>query len=166
MNDYIDIELNNNKVKINRNDSEDIWILFCTSGKYMLKNPYWRKKSICIERDNYARCRIGNKRYMLHRIVYYAHNQDWNIHIKPRENPIDHIDNNKQNNHISNLRLATTGLNKQNQKNAKGYYWNKKRQLYCAYISVNGKKYYLGGYEKEADAIEARRKGKEKYHEW
>ena len=166
MNDYIHFELNNRKVKINRNDNEDISIYREYISKRSIKSPYWRKIGIWIESNNYCRCRIGNKRYMLHRVVYYAHNQNWSIDIKPKENPIDHIDHNTQNNDISNLRWGTVSLNAQNQKKVKGYYWNEKKQTYRATITVNGIHYSLGSYKKEEDAIEARRKGKEIHHEW
>ena len=166
MNDYIHFELNGKKVKIHRENSEDIWIWFYKSGNHMLKNPYWKRITLWMEPSNYFRCSIGKKPYRLHRIVYYAHNQDWDIHNKPRKNPIDHIDVNKQNNNISNLRVGTVSLNAQNQKKIKGYYWYEKNQSYRASITVNGIYHSLGSYKKEADAIEARRKGKEKYHEW
>ena len=166
MDDYIYFELNNRKLKINKNDSEDIWIYFEYHGKKLIKNPHWNKMGIWVESNNYSRCRIGNKRYMIHRVVFYAYNQDWDIYNEPKENPIDHIDHNTQNNDISNLRVGTISLNAQNQKQVKGYYWNEKRQSYYATITVNGVHYFLGSYKKEEDAAEARKKGKEKYHEW
>ena len=171
MDDYIYFELNNRKLKINKNDNEDIWIWFYKCGNRMLKNPYWKKIEIWCGTPKYSSCTIGNnlknnKKYKLHRVVYYAHNQDWDIDNEPRKNLIDHIDGNPQNNHISNLRVGTNSLNLQNQKKVKGYSWNEKKQRYIAYINVNGVHYSLGSYKKEEDAAEARRKGKEKYHEW
>jgi len=166
MDDYIYFELNNRKLKINRNDIEDIWIYFEYQGKKLIKNPHWNKMGIWVESNNYSRCRIGNKRYKLHRVVFYAYNQNWDIDNEPRKNPIDHIDENKQNNDISNLRVGTMSLNQQNQKKVKGYYWDKKQQKYYVYININRKRHHLGYYKKEEDAAEARRKGKEKYHEW
>ena len=166
MDDYIYFQLNDRKLKINRNDSEDLWIYFEYHGKRLIKNPHWRQVGIWVESNNYCRCRIGNKRYLVHRVVYYAHNQDWNIDFKPKENPVDHINWNTQNNDISNLRVGTRSLNQQNQKHVVGYYWNEKKQRYRATITVNGIHYSLGSYKTKEDAIEARKKGKEKYHEW
>ena len=166
MDDYIHFEINDRKLKMNKNDSEDIWIWFEFVGKRLIKNPHWNKVGIWVGSNNYCNCRIGNKRYTVHRVVYYAHNQDWDIHFEPQENPIDHENGNTLNNDISNLRLGTRSLNGQNQKNAKGYHWDKSNQKYRAHITVNGIYHCLGSYKKEEDAAEARRKGKEKYHEW
>tara|TARA_R110001632_G_C11067976_1_gene386901 strand:+ start:33 stop:533 length:501 start_codon:yes stop_codon:yes gene_type:complete len=166
MDDYIYFQLNDRKLKINRNDSNDIWIYFEYYGKNLSKNPRWRQVGIWVDTKNYYRCCIGKKKYKHHRIVYYAHNQDWDLDFEPIENPIDHIDENKQNNDIINLRVGTMSLNQQNQKNVKGYSWDKSNQTYRAYIAVNGIHYSLGSYKKEEDAAEARKKGKEKYHEW
>ena len=166
MDEYIHFQLNDRKLKMNRNDSNDLWIYFEYMGKKLIKNPRWRQVGICVGSDNYYRCRIGKKIYKHHRVVYYTWNQDWDFHFEPRKNQIDHIDENKQNNDISNLRLGTRSLNAQNQKNVKGYSWDKNKQRYYAHITVNGKQHSLGYYKKEEDAAEARRKGKEKYHEW
>ena len=166
MDEYIYFELNNRKLKINRNDSNDIWIYYEYHGKKLTKNPRWRQVGIWVDPENYYRCYIGKKIMAHHRVVYYAWNQNWDIYFKPQENQIDHKNGNRQNNNINNLRLGTSSLNQQNKKHVKGYCWNEKDQLYYAYITVNRKQHHLGGYKKEEDAIEARRKGKEKYHEW
>ena len=166
MEDYIHFQLNDKKLKMNRNDSFDLWIYFEYKGKNLIKNPRWRQMEISVEPNNYCRCNIGNKRYNHHRVVYYAHNQDWDIHFEPMKNQIDHENGNRQNNDISNLRLGTRSLNQQNKKNVKGYSWDKNKQSYYAYIAVNGKRHYLGYYKTKEEAIEARKKGKEKYHEW
>ena len=163
MDEYIYFELNDRKLKMNKNDSNDLWIYYEYYGKRLSKNPHWNKVVISVDTNTYYRCNIGKKRYEHHRIVYYAHNLDWDIHFKPQENPIDHIDENKQNNNISNLRVGTISLNQQNQKNVKGYCWDKNKQRYFA---VNGKRHHLGNYKTKEEAIEARKKGKEKYHEW
>ena len=42
-----------------------------------------------------------------HRIVYYAHNQDWDIWDTSRDNCIDHINHKRDDNSIENLRLLT-----------------------------------------------------------
>ena len=166
MDDYIYFQLNDRKLKMNRNDSFDIWIYYEYYGKKIIKNPRWRQVRLWVATDNYYQCCIGRKIYRHHRVVYHAHNLDWDINFKPQENQIDHINGNRQNNDISNLRLGTSSLNNQNRKKVKGYSWDERYQSYRVRIKKNGKEYYLGNYKKEEDAAEARKKGKEKYHEW
>ena len=59
---------------------------------------------------------------------------------------VDHIDNNKKNNKLTNLRFATSRENNQNaslsSKNTsgtKGVSWNKKAMKWTAQIKINGK---------------------------
>tara|TARA_R100000935_G_C2700472_1_gene110090 strand:- start:21 stop:527 length:507 start_codon:yes stop_codon:yes gene_type:complete len=162
---YIYFELNNHKVKINKEDSEDFWIWYCESGGRKMKNPYWRKP-ILKEDYGYFRIKINKKLFRLNRLAYYAHNQDWDIHHEPRKNLIDHDDGNTYNNHISNLRVGDSSLNQQNRKNVKGYTWHKRDKRYQAAICINGKQIHLGYYKIEEDARNAYLDGKRKYHKW
>jgi len=76
---------------------------------------------------------------------------------------VDHIDKNKANPEIANLRLLT---NKQNisRQIGKGYYYNRKIKLYHAQIMINNKRLSLGCYERPIDAHNAYLKAKKKYH--
>ena len=98
-----------------------------------------------------------------HRMVYYAHNQDWDIWDTSKDNFIDHINRKRDDNSITNLKLATASENQWNS-DAKGYSWNKARGKWQAEIRLNGVAKYLGLFEHEADARNAYIKGKEKYH--
>ena len=64
---------------------------------------------------------------------------------------IDHIDRNKSNNKIENLRLATRKENSRN-KSSKGFTWSKSSKKWVAQIRVDGTYRYLGLYETEIDA--------------
>ena len=114
-----------NNVKLKLDDKNNLYYWFDTNGGgRKLKNPYWRLKIISNHYSGYKHCRIKDKDYQFHRIVYYAHNQDWNIEYNNHDNIIDHIDRKRSNNHITNLRHATRSLNSLNQEsvdNAKGY---------------------------------------------
>jgi hypothetical protein len=163
---YIYFELNNHRLKINRENSEDIWVWYCESGGRPIKNPYWKKKYISKKGNGYCQLGICCRNRLLHRIVYYAHNQDWDIDYEPCDNPIDHIDRDRGNNHISNLRLGTPSLNQQNRSNTKGYYWNKQKQKYKAYININDKVIHLGYFKTEEEARQAYLDAKKLYHKW
>ena len=106
-----------------------------------------------------------------------------NIHILVGEsfipNPfnkkcIDHIDNNKLNNNVNNLRYATIKENSMNRKlnsntssNYKGISYNKKNNKWIAYIRINGKLKHLGYFDNIDDAINARvKKAKEVFGEY
>jgi hypothetical protein len=76
---------------------------------------------------------------------------------------IDHINRNKTDNRICNLRNLT---NQQNAFNtpAKGYYLCKTTNKWRAQIVLNQKHICLGRYNTEEEARNAYLKGKEKYH--
>lgn len=93
-----------------------------------------------------------------HRIVW-----EWVNGVTLTENDeIDHIDGDRGNNRIENLRKATRAENqwnakvrKDNTSGFKGVSWNKKSQRWTANISINGKVTYLGAFPTAEEAHEA-----------
>ena len=87
---------------------------------------------------------------------------------------IDHIDNNRLNNELFNLRFATysensynSKLNNKNTSGTKGISFNKKYNKWEAYIMINYKKNHLGSFENIEDAKKARQeKSKELFGEY
>ena len=72
----------------------------------------------------------------------------------PGDMSIDHIDNDKTNNRIDNLRLANqTEQNYNKQRRPKGYRWDERRHRFIVYIQLEGRYHHLGCYREEADAI-------------
>lgn len=126
-----------------------------------LKGVY-RKVIRSTDRDGYIEC-----------IIYYAtkpffirgHRLAWFLHYGTLpNNSLDHIDGNKSNNRIDNLRDVTNQQNQFNRTTAKGYCWHKPTNKFIAYIKSNGKKKYLGLFETEQEARNAYLKAKEIYH--
>ena len=83
---------------------------------------------------------------------------------------VDHIDRDKLNNHIENLRWAThsqNGINRSAPKNNKssqtGVYFKQHSEKWIAEITIGGKKKYLGSYAHFTDAVKARLEGEQKY---
>ena len=76
---------------------------------------------------------------------------------------VDHIDRNRLNNSVDNLRLANAQQNGWNN-NAKGYYFHKEHQKYKAQIKVDGKQKHLGYFSTAEEAHEAYLKAKAIYH--
>jgi len=149
------------KGKMNADDPDEVYLWKVKHNHGLMKNPYWKRCAIN-EVSGYYKIKVGNKHYRTHRVCYYAHNPEWNINDNSRDNSIDHIDRNKNNNRISNLRVATHSQNLENN-DAKGYCYHKSKKRWCAYVSKHGKQYYK--YCKtEEEAIEARKQLKEKYH--
>ena len=159
---YIDFELNGKKLKINKEDSNDFWIL----KENKTRKSYWYKPKFSEDKDKYFIMSINGRLFKHHRIVYYAHNQNWDILDSSQNNLIDHKYPNKQNNHISNLRVGDQSLNAQNRKYVKGYTWNKTTNKYKAQIQIDGKNKHLGLYETKEEAHQAYLDAKPIYHEW
>ena len=103
---------------------------------------------------------IEGKRYYIcaHRLAWFLHYGTLPI------NSIDHIDGNRSNNRIDNLRDVTQQQNTFNQTTAKGYCWHKKNNKFQALIGINGKRKHLGYYTTEQEARNAYLKAKEIYH--
>ena len=79
-------------------------------------------------------------------------------------NCVDHIDNNKLNNNLNNLRYATSQENGQNAKlsiknasGTKGVCWNMKHKRWTEQIKINGKQIHLDFFVKKDDAINIRK---------
>lgn len=75
---------------------------------------------------------------------------------------IDHINCNKSDNRIYNLREINHQQNQFNRKDVKGYSFN--GYSYTSQIQFNGKKIHLGSYDNENDARQAYIEAKKIYH--
>jgi hypothetical protein len=114
--------------------------------------PYlrtWKYYTIQLHKDN------KQHHILLHRLVYQMHNPDEDI----KNFEVDHKDNNKSNNDINNLRLATHRQNSQNIKprgKSKyiGVHWFKHAQKWHAQYR-DGKQKHIGYYTTELDAARA-----------
>ena len=160
--EYIEATINDRLIRIDKNDSMNVW-----SWRDWVKTPYWFKIKIILQTTikgyKYYRIKINKKDYLLSRIVYKAHNNDWDITDNSMNNFIDHINNNSLDNRIENLRILTHQQNLWNT-NAKGYYWNKQNNKWHAQIRINDKKKFLGLFENEEDAHQAYLNAKEIHH--
>lgn len=110
--------------------------------------------------NGYNSIHCNSKRYRRHRIIASAY---LGLDIDNPKIIIDHINRDKLNNCVDNLRIVSNQQNAFNT-NAKGYYWNKQKQKYRATIRLNGKHIHLGLYNTEEDARNAYLIAKPKYH--
>jgi len=137
--------------------------------EYKNGNLYWKiNRSMMkvgdqagnINDRGYSYVGINNRKYSTHRIIFL-------MHYGYMPECIDHIDGNKANNNIKNLRLATVSQNNQNVKirkdnktGIKGV--SKDRGMFRVCVSVKGKNKHCGYFDDielaELVAIEARNK--------
>jgi len=122
-------------------------------------HKYKRYKEKRIHHDGYYEIKLSKnnkqKIFKLHRLVYELH-----FGIIPEKMCIDHIDNNKQNNNIENLRLATNQQNQWNTKTSKNNlstgYKNirlMKNNTYNVRIRINKKTVYSKTFKTLDEAI-------------
>jgi hypothetical protein len=112
----------------------------------------------------YKRLKINAKDYLVHRIVFLMHKG-----YLPKT--IDHINGDRLDNRIENLRAVTANQNQHNRKlnsnntsGFKGVSWCKRDNKWKAAIKLEGKKINLGRFNtpEEADAVV--RKAREELH--
>jgi hypothetical protein len=98
---------------------------------------------------------------LVHRLLMESLRPDeWNPELQ-----VDHIDGNRMNNSIDNLRMVTLNENIFNNLHfVKGYFYNKATGKYHSEINAYGKKYVLGSFNTKEEAREAYLKAKKKYH--
>ena len=156
----MECELNGKKLKY---ESGKVWLWREYWGRQKLNVPKWYVLKGCVKKDGYRAVNINYKIYLYHRVVYFIHHQEWDIHNSSTDNSIDHIDRNPLNNNIENLRVVTNQQNQWNV-NAKGFYFNKANGKYMAYITLDWKQKYLGYFVNEEDARNAYLIAKKEYH--
>jgi hypothetical protein len=115
--------------------------------------------------EGYWHIRIQSKLYKAHRLVWLLHNGVWPV------KGLDHIDGNKNNNVIENLREATDAENNQNKKiasnNTSGYIgvsWHKGHKKWGASIRSNNKQHHLGYHTTPESAHNAYIEAKKSMH--
>jgi len=109
-------------------------------------------------RDHYGYTviRLDGVLYKAHRLAWLYKTGSW-----PEQN-LDHINQNKSDNRLKNLRLAGQTLNMHNAKRAAtksgvvGVVWDSCRKKWTARIKVNYASVFLGRFDNKDDAVKAR----------
>ena len=102
-----------------------------------------------VNHDGYIRIKIDGTLFMAHRLAWLYVYGAW------PQDQIDHINGDKRDNRIANLRDVSRSVNMQNQVRAqkdnksglRGVSWNKNKKRWEAGISVNGRNEYLGSFD-------------------
>lgn len=136
-------------------------------------NLYWKNnvsavkagsKAGSINANRYISIVCNKQRYQAHRLIYL-------LHYGYIPECVDHIDGNRSNNKIENLRPATKSQNSCNQKinikNTSGYknvYWHKVYKKWRVCLVVKNKKIHFGTFVDLELADLTAQMAREKYH--
>lgn len=114
--------------------------------------------------QGYLKTSIKGDKYFNHRIIFFMHHG----FLPPC---LDHIDTNKSNNRIENLRPATlsqnqhnAGIRKDNTSGVKGVTWHIGRNKWLGQVWYNGTNNYIGSYDSLSEATTAVHKAREQLH--
>lgn len=107
----------------------------------------------------------GYKVIRIDKKLYKAHQLAWLYHYGGfPEGNLDHINGDKADNRIANLRVANQSENMQNQTRLRGVYWDKARNKWHSRIKVNYRNIYLGRFYLYEDALAAYAAAAAVYH--
>lgn len=133
----------------------------------------WRDKKYSKKGFNITggKSRRGYERIGIKGVKYYSHRLAWlYVYGYWPENDIDHIDRDKGNNRINNLREVSRSCNnknsgnmKNNKSGIKGVCFSRSHKKWQTEITVNGNAKHLGFFEKKIDAAHARFAAEKKY---
>lgn len=114
------------------------------------------KPALCCKFAGYLTGRIDNKLMQSHRVIWAIVHGYW-------PDMIDHIDGNRSNNLLSNLRSVSKAENNRNQQlhatntsGRVGVFWSAGRRKWAAAIRVNGKQTSLGRFVTFEEAVAVR----------
>ena len=109
--------------------------------------------------DGYISISILRRKYKAHRLAWLYLHGEW-----PKDE-IDHINGDRADNRLANLRPATRHKNSankrrysNNQSGRKGVNWHRQHQKWCTRITVNGKRKHIGLFHSLEDAADAYRR--------
>ena len=117
--------------------------------------------------DGYIQVRLDKRSYKAHRLAWAI------IYGEHPKYAIDHINGDRADNRICNLREAPGSLNRENLKKAAGngtrsgllgVVWSHQRRRWRASIATKGKRYYLGDFLDKYEAHEAYVQAKRRLH--
>lgn len=130
------------------------------TGVFVWKNPTKYKRSVLGKKagsltcNGYIGVRINKKSYLMHRLAWLY------VYGKFPNNHIDHINGNRIDNRIINLRDVPQRENARNQKTHRdghlvGSYFHKGDQKWMARIQINNKQRHIGSFLDQISAHQA-----------
>lgn len=138
-------------LKYNETKGEFTWI------KRPNKNIHLHTRAGTKNSAGYRVISLFGKRYLEHRLAWFY------VHGEMPKHEIDHINQIRDDNRISNLRQVTRSENQRNKtrKDSRvdevGIWWCRRRKRYIAEITLNGKKVYQKSFKDIDEAIQQRK---------
>lgn len=112
----------------------------------------------------YVSVSIKDRKYPVHRLIWVMHGN------KPVEF-IDHINRDRSDNRIENLRAATNaentrnaGIRKDNTSGIKGVSWRRQNKKWSGKVAFQGKQYHAGYFETKEECAEAVKELRNRLH--
>ena len=116
---------------------------------------FWREAG-CATRSGYRYIWFRGRQHLEHRVAWFLHYGEW------PSDQIDHVNGKRDDNRISNLRIATPSENLRNRAKPinntsgfKGVSWNAKRGAWQATIRIGKFNKNLGGFNTREQAADA-----------
>ena len=128
-------------------------------------NKFNKTKAGRLHINGYIVVHVNSISYPIHRLIWKM------ITGNTPSEQIDHIDTDRTNNRIENLRDCTNGQNqhntnlrKTNKSGTKGVHFDNWYGLWIANIGINKKQIRLGRFQNKEDAVKAINDARESYH--
>ena len=132
-------------------------------GKLFRRSDNQPVKIYVTKGHRYVRIKFDNREFKLHRIIFLYH-KGYLPDI------IDHINGDRYDNRIENLREANTYQNRQNSRiystsksGVKNVYWQANCKKWRVTMHINGKKHYFGMYTDIEEAKQVATSMRDKY---
>ena len=152
-------------INYNPASGEMIWRVrprehFPTQGSWKTWNARWAGKRVGTlnKIKGYYTTMLCGRRHTLHRLAWCLSYQAWPLH------EIDHINGNRLDNRLENLRCVTRAENMRNisistanTSGVTGVSWSKGSRKWIAYIKINSQHIHLGTYADFSEAVSARK---------
>ena len=151
--------IDGNLIKIKPFKTDEVYFLDYSKEMYeIVNNERWT----CWGRP-YPMAWINGGNVLLHHLILPSRHEEGFV--------VDHINRDTRDNRRKNLRYVSrfeSGINRNNMSDntsgVKGVAFKKDRNKWVAYISVDGKRKWLGYYDEKDKAVKARKKAEEKYY--